>query len=88
MIKFLVYNSFKPAFNGKHYNKCNYGMNVPARRATIAKLYAIGCPVLFAGTRYHAVEMYHDFVVQWIRENYAKILNNNKHNMAAEALVE
>ena len=69
------YLSFKPAFNGKHYNTCNYGMNVPARRATIAKLYAIGCPVFFAGTRHYAVEMYHDFVVQWIRENYVKILN-------------
>lgn len=69
------YLSFKPAFNGKQYNKCNYGMNVPSRRATIAKLHAIGCTVHFAGTRHHAIEMYHDFVVQWVRENYVKILN-------------
>ena len=69
------YLSFKPAFNGKQYNKCNYGMNVPARRATIGKLYAIGCPVFFAGTRQHAVEMYRDMIIQKCRQDYKKILN-------------
>lgn len=68
------YLSFKPAFNGKHYNKCNYGMNVPARRATLGKLHAIGCPVFFAGTRHHAVEMYRDFIIQKCRQDYKEIL--------------
>lgn len=72
------YLSFRPSFNGKHYNTCNYGMNVPARRATIAKLHAVGCPVFFAGTRQAAVEMYRDFIIQWCRENYIKILNIEK----------
>lgn len=68
------YLSFKPAFNGKNYNKTNYGMNVAARRATIAKLISMGCVVHFAGTRHHAVELYHDLVVQWCRTYYATIL--------------
>jgi len=69
------YLSFKPAFNGKNYNKTNFGMNVAARRATIAKLIAQGIDVHFAGTRRAAVELYHDLIIQWCRVNYAKILN-------------
>ncbi len=67
--------SFKPAFNGKNYNKTNYGMNVAARRATLAKLISMGVVVHFAGTRQAAVELYHDLVIQWCRTNYVKILN-------------
>lgn len=69
------YLSFKPAFNGKNYNTTNFGMNVPARRATMAKLEVEGCSVFFAGTRPAAAELYHDLVQQWIRQNYVKILN-------------
>lgn len=69
------YLSFKPAFNGKNYNKTNFGMNVAARRATIAKLIALGIDVHFAWTRQAAVELYHDLVLQWCRVNYKTILN-------------
>jgi len=69
------YLSFKPAFNGKNYNNTNFGMNVAARRATIAKLDVNGCPVKFMGTRKHAVEYYHDLVLQWCRASYVRILN-------------
>ena len=69
------YLSFKPKFNGKNYNKTNFGMNVAARRATIAKLIAMGINVHFAGTRKAAVELYHDLVLQWVRANYVEILN-------------
>lgn len=69
------YLSFKPAFNGKNYNTTNFGMNVASRRATIAKLEVEGCSVFFAGTRQAAVEMYHDLVVQWVRQNYIEMLN-------------
>ena len=69
------YLSFKPAFNGKNYNKTNFGMNVAARRATIAKLIAMGIDVHFAGNRQAAVELYSDLVRQWCRTNYERILN-------------
>ena len=69
------YLSFKPAFNGNQYNKCNYGMNVASRRATMAKLEVMGCHVKYMGTRQAAVEYYHDLVIQWCRWNYKKILN-------------
>lgn len=69
------YLSFKPAFNGKNYNKTNFGMNVAARRATIAKLIMMGVVVHFAGTRQAAVELYSDLVRQWCRVNYKQILN-------------
>jgi hypothetical protein len=68
------YLSFKPTFNGKNYNKTNYGMNVAARRATIAKLITIGVYVYFVGTRKAAVDLYHDLVIQWCRANYQTIL--------------
>ena len=71
----LEYLSFKPRFNGKNYNKTNYGMNVAARRATIAKLISMGIDVHFAGTRQAAVELYSDLVRQWCRVNYKTILN-------------
>ena len=67
--------SFKPAFNGKNYNKCNYGMNVPARRATLARLMAMGVYVDFAGTRTEAIESYRNLIVQWCRTRYKEILN-------------
>lgn len=78
------YLSFKPAFNGNNYNRTNFGMNVAARRATIAKLISMGIDVHFAGTRQAAVELYSDLVRQWIRVNYKTILNievgeNNDH---------
>ena len=69
------YLSFKPKFNGKNYNKTNFGMNVAARRATIAKLIAMGIDVHFAGTRQAAVELYSDLVRQWCRTNYRAVLN-------------
>jgi len=69
------YLSFKPAFNGTNYNKTNFGMNVAARRGTIAKLITMGVVVYFAGTRQAAVELYHDLVLQWCRVNYKTILN-------------
>jgi len=69
------YLSFKPAFNGKNYNRTNFGMNVAARRATIAKLDVVGCSVKFMGTRHHAVEYYHDIVLQWCRLNYERIIS-------------
>ena len=72
---YLEYLSFKPKFNGKNYNKTNYGMNVAARRATIAKLISIGIDVHFAGTRQAAVELYHDLVLQWCRTHYKQVLN-------------
>ena len=72
---YLEYLSFKPAFNGKNYNKTNFGMSVAARRATIAKLISMGIDVHFAGTRHAAVELYHDLVLQWCRTNYRAVLN-------------
>lgn len=72
---YLEYLSFKPKFNGKNYNKTNFGMSVAARRATIAKLISMGIDVHFAGTRNAAVELYSDLVRQWCRVNYVKILN-------------
>lgn len=69
------YLSFKPAFNGKHYNITNPGMNVSARWATVAKLSVTECPIFFAGTRQHAVRVYHDVIIQWCRANYTTILN-------------
>lgn len=69
------YLSFKPKFNGKNYNKTNFGMNVAARRATIAKLISMGVDVHFAGTRKAAVELYSDLVRQWCRTHYKQILN-------------
>ena len=69
------YLSFKPKFNGKNYNKTNFGMNVAARRATIAKLISMGIDVHFAGTRQAAVELYSDLVRQWCRVYYERILN-------------
>jgi len=72
---YLEYLSFKPKFNGKNYNKTNYGMNVAARRATIAKLISMGIDVHFAGTRQAAVELYSDLVRQWCRVDYKTILN-------------
>ena len=72
---YLEYLSFKPKFNGKNYNKTNYGMNVAARRATIAKLIAMGIDVHFAGTRQAAVELYSDLVRQWCRTHYKQVLN-------------
>ena len=71
---YLEYLSFKPAFNGKNYNKTNFGMNVAARRATIAKLISMGIDVHFAGTRQSAVELYSDLVRQWCRTEYKQIL--------------
>ena len=72
---YLEYLSFKPKFNGKNYNKTNYGMNVAARRGTIAKLISMGIDVHFAGTRQYAVELYSDLVRQWCRTNYMAVLD-------------
>jgi len=72
---YLEYLTFKPKFNGKNYNKTNFGMNVAARRATIAKLISMGIDVQFAGTRQAAVELYPDLVLQWCRGNYERVLN-------------
>lgn len=69
------YMSYKLAFNGRQYNKYSFGMSVASRRATMAKIEAMGCSVFYAGTRQAAVEYYHDLIRQWIRVNYAKILN-------------
>lgn len=69
------YLSFKPAFNGRQYNKCNYGMNVESRRATLAKLEMMGVHIDFAGTRHEAIEHYKNLIIQWCRWNYKTILN-------------
>jgi len=83
------YLSFKPAFNGKNYNRTNFGMNVAARRATIAKLISMGVDVHFAGTRQAAVDLYHDLVLQWCRVHYKQILNIERgvSNMEDEKVV-
>jgi len=68
---FLLYS---PAFNGKERNVNHIGANVEARRGKIASLYTRGVPVLFAGTRKNAIELYKGLIRQWIKQNYASIL--------------
>lgn len=69
------YLTFKPSFNGNNYNRTNFGMNVAARRATIAKLEMMGVHVDFAGTRSEAVKSYRDLIIQWCRTRYTQILD-------------
>lgn len=68
---FLLYS---PAFTGKKRNFDHIGANVEARRGKIASLYTRGVPVLFAGTRKNAIELYKSLIRQWIRQNYSSIL--------------
>ena len=68
---FLLYN---PPFNGKERNINHIGANVEARRGKIASLYTRVIPVLFAGTRKNAIELYKSLIRQWLRQNYSSIL--------------
>lgn len=68
---FLLYT---PAFTGKERNVNHIGANVEARRGKITSLYARGVPILFAGTRKNAIELYRGLLRQWLRLNYASIL--------------
>lgn len=69
--QFLLY---KPPFIGKTYNSDHIGASVAARRGKIASLYARGVPVIFAGTRKNAIEIYKALIRQWIIKNYVTIL--------------
>lgn len=68
---FLLYS---PAFTGKERNVNHIGANVEARRGKIASLYTRGVPVVFAGTRKNAIELYRGLIRQWLRQNYVSIL--------------
>jgi hypothetical protein len=68
---FLLYS---PAFTGKERNINHIGANVEARRGKIASLYTRGVPVIFAGTRKNAIELYRGLIRQWLRQNYVSIL--------------
>ena len=69
--QFLLY---RPPFIGKTFNKDHLGASVAARRGKIASLYARGVPVIFAGTRYNAIEVYKALIRQWLIKNYVSIL--------------
>jgi hypothetical protein len=73
--QFLLY---KPPFIGKTYNSDHIGASVAARRGKIASLYARGVPVIFAGTRKNAIEIYKALIRQWIIKNYVRILGLDK----------
>lgn len=68
---FLLY---VPAFSGNKRNYDHVGASVESRRAKINSLYIRGVPVLFAGTRTMAIEMYRGLIRQWILRNYVSIL--------------
>lgn len=68
---FLLY---VPAFNGNKRNYDHIGASVESRRAKINSLYIRGVPVLFAGARIMAIEMYRGLIRQWILKNYVSIL--------------
>jgi len=68
---FLLY---VPAFNGNKRNYDHIGASVESRRAKINSLYIRGVPVLFAGTRPLAIEMYRGLIRQWILQHYVSIL--------------
>lgn len=68
---FLLYT---PGFTGKTRNTDHIGASVEAKRGKIASLYTRGVPVLFAGTRKNAIELYMGLVRQWVRLHYASIL--------------
>lgn len=72
---YLEYLSFKPAFNGKNYNRVNPGMSIESRRNTLAKLDVMGATVKFLGTRQAAVEYYRSLIIQWCRVHFKEILN-------------
>jgi len=72
--QFLLYS---PPFIGKERNSEHIGASAEARRGKIASLYARGVPVVFAGTRYNAIETYKALVRQWIIKNYDTILGLN-----------
>ena len=69
--QFLLY---QPIFVGKVRNTQHIGASVEARRGKIASLYARGVPVIFAGTRKNAVEVYRALLRQWLIKNYVAIL--------------
>lgn len=79
---FLLYS---PAFSGKKRNINHIGANVEARRGKIASLYTRGIPVLFAGTRKNAIELYMSLIRQWLRQNYATILKLDVEPYSDEA---
>lgn len=71
LTEFLLY---VPAFNGHKRNYDRLGASVEARRAKINSLYIRGIPVLFAGTRTMAIEMYKGLIRQWLLKNYQSVL--------------
>jgi len=71
LTEFLLY---VPTFNGNKRNYDHIGASVESRRAKINSLYIRGVPVLFAGTRTTAIEMYKGLIRQWILKNYVSIL--------------
>ncbi len=73
--EFLLY---VPPFIGKSRNTEHVGASVEARRGKIASLYARGITVIFAGTRYNAIEVYKALIRQWIIKNYVSILGLDK----------
>jgi hypothetical protein len=68
---FLLY---LPPFIGSARNTKHIGASVEARRGKIASLYARGVPVLFAGTRKNAIELYRGLIKQSVIKNYTSIL--------------
>jgi hypothetical protein len=73
--QFLLY---QPPFVGKVRNTQHIGASVEARRGKIASLYARGVPVIFAGTRKNAIEVYKALIRQWLIKNYVSMLGLDK----------
>lgn len=73
-----AYFDFAPAFIGKRKNTGHLGMSREAREATIAALFTKGIPVMFAGTRRKAIDMYLHLIRQWILKNYERLLGIEK----------
>jgi len=75
---FGQYLLYVPPFIGKTRNVNHVGASVESRRGKIASLYARGVPVIFADTRYNAIEIYKALIRQWIIKNYVSILKLDK----------
>lgn len=81
LTEFLLY---VPAFSGNKRNYGHVGASVESRRAKINSLYIRGIPVLFAGTRTVAIEMYRGLIRQWILQNFKFILGMETQNVDIE----
>lgn len=75
---FEQYLLYQPPFVGKTRNTHHIGASVEARRGKIASLYARGVPVIFAGTRKNAIEVYKALIRQWLIKNYVSVLGLDK----------